>query len=37
MISNTLTVLSFVVLLLSFLIDCSFLSRLLGVLRKELV
>ena len=31
MISNILTVLSFVVLVLSSLIDCNFLSRLLGV------
>lgn len=31
MISNILTILSFVVLVLSSLIDCNFLSRLLGV------
>ncbi len=34
MISNILTVLSFVVLLLSSIIDCNFLSRLLGVSSK---
>ena len=35
MISNILTILSFVVLLLSSLIDCNFLSRLLGVGNKN--
>lgn len=34
MISNIVTVLSFVVLLLSSIIDCNFLSRLLGVSSK---
>jgi len=34
MISNILTILSFLVLLLSSVIDCNFLSRLLGVFNK---